>query len=235
MTFKDIYVNYRLSIKHRVGSQQILSIRKWYRAGEELRPGFPGMELSHEQFQHLTWLKDRLEDMAGRGIDAQCLLGGNRQVVVKNGSITLWRLPTVLGPVVALRHALTLPPQLWRELWQHREWALAELSSLQDATPDTSPQPAPTPTTTWADTDSWWLGNYPDDPEELKEWAAGLTHDQLMACPDRQPAPWDDFWGAWQAVLTEIHKRAALPQPATTSTESAPPPKKKRMRKEKDT
>ena len=128
MTHMQLSENYRLCIKRRIGSQPILSIRKWYRAEEELRPGFPGIELSHQQVQHLSWLKNRLEESAAGGKDAQCLLGGNRQVVVKNGSITLWRLPTILGPLDAFRHALPLPPQLWRELWQHEKWALEELS-----------------------------------------------------------------------------------------------------------
>ena len=230
MEIMDLSGDYHLSINRTMGFEPQLSIRKWYRVGEELRPGLPGIELSHNQFKHLSHLKDRLEDMSIRGTNGQCLLGGNRQVVVQGGDITLWRLPTVLGPIVALRHSLTMPMQLWIDVWRHKQWALAELARVE---PDSLAEEAEPPAQPTQDSaahsidysNSWWLGGYPADPEELQDWAAGLTFDQLMNNPDRQPAPWDDFWGAWQAVQDEIQKRLqAAPQPPDT-------PKRKRARK----
>ena len=249
MNTKQIAHDFRISFKLTADHGPVVCIRKWYRVDEESRPGLPGMELSKDQFEYLAQMKDKLEDYAIRGTRAQCMLGGNRQVMVQDGDITLWHYPFVLGPVVALRHSLRLPTQLWRDLWQNERWILDEFSALNNAEQDqgtaminteqdqetstinadqdqgmaSTPTPAEVP-----DPDtvrSWWLGAYPVDPEELPAWVANLTQEQLMACPDRQPAPWDDFWDAWQAVQTESRKRlAAADQPTA----------RKRARKSKD-
>ena len=264
MAHKDISNRFRIGFKNMKDCEPMLSIRKWYIINDKPRPGHPGMELTLKQFQFLSQLKESLEDCAIRGTNAQCWLGGNKQVTVQGGNITLWRLPYVLGPVMALSHSLKLPTELWREIWEHEQWALSELSALnsgkehkdqqskqqyqqpqlhqptaQQQLPDqpqqldhpqsTHQQPPhlemlqqqqkqqPSPRPDWRN--AWWLGFYPTDPEELPAWAASLTPAQLIACPDRHPGPWDEFWDAWQAAQVELQKRLApSKKPADKST-----------------
>jgi hypothetical protein len=77
----------------------------------------------------------------------------------------------------------------------------------------------------------WWYGPYPLEQEELKTWAASLTMEQLRACPDRQPAPWDSHWDAWQAVQREHNRRLNAAQLHELESQPTQAPPKKRARK----
>ena len=119
-----------------------ISIRKWFSTNGEMRPGLPGMELRPRQLCFLSQMRLRLEEVADAGGRAQLNLSGNRRVEVEGGIISLHRPPT--GNEAACRLSLTLPPPLWRELWQQGPWALEAHDALlrPPATQPASPQPS---------------------------------------------------------------------------------------------